>query len=325
MKSLRVVRKAFVFGLLLVCVSFCLALVWLRWESHQPRDRWFVERHGELIGVTTERGLTPHSQLTEKLRLTSSSGLTVVARLIRDENVEGRLPVLVVLGGHRTGSDAVDLFGDVGQRAVVGIDYPYDGPEKVRGISQSLGAIPAARRAFLDTVPGVSLVIDWLVQQPWADPGRIIVVGGSLGVPFAASAAAFDKRITGAMLVHGAADNRLWLEAQIERRVDTTWTHYPLSVVLHWLAYGPVHDTRKTVGRIAPRPLVIIGARDDERTPAGQTELLYQLAGEPKRLRWTEGLHIEPDRSEIIEELLKIADSEMGFLAAPANGSQPRQ
>ena len=50
-----------------------------------------------------------------------------------------------------------------------------------------------------------------------------------------------------------------------------------------------------------------------------QTELLYQLAGEPKRLRWTEGLHIEPDRSEIIKELLAIADEEMAFL----NGMAP--
>ena len=325
MKSLRVLRKAFVYGLLLVCVLFCLALGWLRWESHQPRDQWFVERHGELLGVTKEPGSTPYGQLTEKLTLTSSSGLVVVARLIRDEEYEGRLPVLVVLGGHRTGSDAVDLFGDVGHRAVVGIDYPYDGPEKVRGLSQSLGAIPAARRAFLDTVPGVSVLLDWLVEQAWVDPGRIIVVGGSLGVPFAASAAAFDERITGAMLVHGAADNRLWLEAQVERRIETGWLHYPLSVVLHWLAYGPVHDTLRNVGRIAPRPLVIVGARDDERTPAGQTELLYELAGEPKRLRWTEGLHIEPDRSEIIAELLSIADSEMDFLTGFADGNQPRQ
>ena len=319
MKSLQLVRKVVVYGLLLVFFLICVALGWLRWESHQPRDQWFVERHGKLLDAATERGSTPFDQLTEKLTLTSSSGLVVVARLIRDENIAGRLPVLVVLGGHRTGSDAVDLFGDVGRRAVVGIDYPYDGPEKVRGISQSLGAIPAARRAFLDTVPGVSLLIDWLVEQPWVDPGRIIVVGGSLGVPFAASAAAIDQRITGAMLVHGAADNRLWLQAQIERRVETGWLHYPLAVVLHWLAYGPVHDTRKTVGRIAPRPLLIVGARDDERTPAGQTELLYQLAGEPKRLRWTEGLHIEPDRSEIIEELLAIADEEMAFL----NGMAP--
>ena len=45
-----------------------------------------------------------------------------------------------------------------------------------------------------------------------------------------------------------------------------------------------------------------------------QTELLYELAGEPKRLRFTDGAHIEPDRSEIIEALLHIASEEMTFL-----------
>jgi dienelactone hydrolase len=292
-------------------------LAWLRWESHLPRDEWFVARHGQLSDVIADRGVTPYGQLTERLTLTSSSGLQVVARLIRDEQIVGRLPVLVVLGGHRTGSDAVDLFGDVGQRPVVGVDYPYDGPEKVRGVSQSLGAIPAARQAFLDTVPGVSLVIDWLEGQPWVDPGRIFIIGGSLGVPFAVSAAAHDSRIAGAMLVHGAADNRLWLEAQLARRIDATWLHYPLSVVLHWLAYGPVHDTGRNIGKIAPRPVVVIGAREDERTPAGQTERLYELAGEPKRLRWTKGKHIEPDRAGIIAELLEIADEELAFLTGP--------
>ena len=311
----RAARRFLVYGLLLAFAAVCILLTWLRWESHLPRDEWFVERHGELSEVLAERGTTPYGQMTQRLTLTSDSGLKIVARLIRNENIDGRLPVLVVLGGHRTGSDAVDLFGDVGQRAVIGVDYPYDGPEKVRGMSQSLRAIPAARRAFLDTVPGVSLVIDWLEGQPWVDPGRIFIIGGSLGVPFAVSAAAHDSRIAGAMLVHGAADNRLWLEAQLARRIDATWLHYPLSVVLHWLAYGPVHDTGRNIGRIAPRPLVIIGARDDERTPAGQTELLYELAGEPKRMRFTDGAHIEPDRTDIIAELLRIADEEMAFLA----------
>ena len=325
MRVWRRIGRLLVYGFLLVIVSICGLLAWLRWESHLPRDEWFDERHGQLADVSTDRGVTPNGQLTDRLMLTSSSGLQVVARLIRDEHIDGRLPVLVVLGGHRTGSDAVDLFGDVGQRAVVGVDYPYDGPEKVRGVSQSLGAIPAARRGFLDTVPAVSLVIDWLEGQPWADPDRIFIIGGSLGVPFAVSAAAHDSRIAGAMLVHGAADNRLWLEAQLARRIDAAWLHYPLSVVLHWLAYGPVHDTGRNIGKIAPRPVVVIGAREDERTPAGQTELLYELSGDPKRIRFTDGAHIEPDRTEIIAELLSIADEEMAFLTGAGREARPEQ
>ncbi|HSG96605.1 MAG TPA: prolyl oligopeptidase family serine peptidase [Woeseiaceae bacterium] len=311
---IRVVLKLLKYAVIAIVFVLVMSLAWLRWESHQPRTEYWQERHGQLIAIASEESTTPHGQLTETLTLGSDSGLQVLVRVIRDRQTNRRLPVLIVLGGHRTGSDAVDLFGYVGERVVIGIDYPYYGPEKVKGVRQTLSTIPLARQAFLDTVPAVSLVLDWIVGQPWADTDRVVVVGASLGVPFAAAAAARDQRIKGAVLVHGAADNRLWIEAQVARRIDTGFMHYPLSVVLHWLAYGPSLDTGQHIARITPRPVVIIGALRDERTPAGQTELLYKLAGEPKRLRFTDSAHVEPDRPEIVAALLRMADEEMVFL-----------
>jgi hypothetical protein len=58
---------------------------------------------------------------------------------------------------------------------------------------------------------------------------------------------------------------------------------------------------------------LIVGARDDERTPEGQTRALFDAAREPKMLRWTEGRHVEPGRSDIIDDLLRIADEELPF------------
>jgi dienelactone hydrolase len=239
----------------------------------------------------------------------------VLFRVIRPSEPARKLPVLMVLGGHRTGSDAVDLFGHVGDRAVVALDYPYAGPEKVRGIRQILSTLPLARQAFRDTPPAVALVLDWIGEQAWADQGQLIIIGASLGVPFAALAAARDPRIDAVMLVHGAADNLAWLEAQVARRSELTFLHRPLATLIHWMAYGPTFDTAANVARISPRPVVIIGARDDERTPAGETEALFAAAGEPKVLRWTEGRHVEPDRSDVIAQLLAIADQELPQLS----------
>lgn len=219
--------------------------------------------------------------------------------------------MLLILGGHRTGSDAVELFGNVGRRAVVALDYPYDGPERVKGFGPVVKTIPLARQAFLDTPPAVSLVVDWLLEEPWVDAAQLVIVGASLGVPFAATAAARDDRIKGALLVHGAADNRLWLEAQVARRIDTKFMHRPLATILYWLAYAPALNTPERVAQISPRPVLIIGARHDERTPAGQTELLFAAAKEPKLLRWTGGRHIQPGRNEVVRELLRIADEEL--------------
>ena len=309
----RRVLKYFALFILLTTIS---AVLWLRWDAGRPRDDWFNERQGEIETAVVETSVTRYGQLSEAVELISTTGLRVNFRVIRDTRAGGAAPVLLTLGGHRTGSDAVDLFGDVGDRAVVGLDYPYDGPEKVKGAAAIARTIPQARQAFLDTVPAVSLVVDWLVQQPWADSNKIIIAGVSLGVPFAATVARRDHRIAGAVLVHGAADNRLWMETQVARRIDTELLHYPLSVVLYWLAYGPVLDTSQHVTHLAPRPLLIINARDDERTPDGQAQMLFAAAGEPKRLRFSEGRHIQPNRTEIIAELLQIIDDEMDFLIA---------
>ena len=97
------------------------------------------------------------------------------------------------------------------------------------------------------------------------------------------------------------------------RRTDTRLLHRPLASIVHWLAYGPTFNTAHNVALISPRPVVIIGARNDERTPAGQTEALYAAAGDPKQLRWTEGQHIEPGRVDVIVELLGIADDVLPF------------
>jgi len=295
-------------------MSITLSLIWLRWESSRPRDEWFSERHGQIETVSTEESITKYGQLAESVRLISDSGLQVSFRIIRDVETDAPLPVLMILGGHRTGSDVVELFGDVRHRSVVGVDYPYDGPDKVKGVIPIARMIPLARQAFLDTVPAVSLILDWLVEQPWVDKNRMVLVGASLGVPFAATAAARDRRITGLMLVHGAADNRLWLEVQAARRIDTELLHYPLATILYWLAYGPVLDTSKHVANVSPRPVLIIGARDDERTPAGQAELLFDAARDPKRLRFTDGQHVQSNRKEIVAELRRIADEELIFL-----------
>lgn len=310
-------RKALRIALFYVIVPVILivaaTLVWLQRDAHRSLDAYFSDRHGELVNVSVTEASQSGNQDSQFLTLESNSGLQVSLRAIVGNRTTDPLPVLLVLGGHRTGSDAVELFGNVGEKAVVALDYPYDGPEKAKGLLEVARTVPLARKAFIDTPPAVSLTLDWIVEQDWADTEQIVIVGASLGVPFAALAAARDHRISAAMLVHGAADNQVWLEAQVSRRIDSIFLHRPLATLIHWLAYGPTFNTAENVARIAPRPVVIIGARADERTPAGQTEALYAAAGKPKQLRWTEGLHIEPGRDDIIAELLAIADELLPF------------
>ena len=293
-----------------------LALLWLKVDSARPLEDYFEERRGKVARLEGSVTADAWGQVSNLARITSDSGLGVTFRVIRPPDAGTRLPVLLVLGGHRTGSDAVELFGDVGDRAVVALDYPYEGPEKIRGFGQTLDALPLARQAFRDTPAAVQLVLDWVAEQSWANNEQVVIIGASLGVPFAALIAARDPRIDAAILVHGAADNQAWLEAQVARRNDARWLHRPVATLIHWMAYGPTFDTAENVAKITPRPVIVIGARLDERTPEGETEALFEAAGEPKVLRWTDGMHVQPNRPDIIGQLLAIADEELPRLTA---------
>ena len=43
---IRIVLRIARYALILVVIGLVASLAWLRWESHQPRDEWWQERHG---------------------------------------------------------------------------------------------------------------------------------------------------------------------------------------------------------------------------------------------------------------------------------------
>lgn len=289
-------------------------LLWLYADANRERLDEFRARHGELAGVERDSLDAAPDLVAERVRLTSTSGLAVTLRVLRPRVHEGPLPGLMILGGHRTGADAVELFSDTGGRVIVAFDYPYDGPLETDTLLSTLGAVPAIRRAFLDAAPAIWLATDWLNAQDWLDAGQIALAGVSLGVPFTATAAAHDERIAALLLVHGAADNRAWIERNIARRADLGPLLPPAATIANWLVYGSLHDTAKHVGMLSPRPAIIVGARDDERVPDGQTAALYAAAGEPRVLRWTEGRHIQTGRRDIVDEIMALAGEELARL-----------
>lgn len=300
---------------LAVLLALGLALAWLRWDAGRARGEWFDARKGTLQSAEiTPGGLVGRDRhRVESVRLTSDTGLEVSFRVLRPDVESPPRPVLVVLGGHRTGSQAVTLFDEIGGLAFVALDYPYDGPASVSGLGEFASILPQIRQALLDIPPAISLTLDWLREQDWADGDQIAMAGVSLGVPFAATAAARDDRLSGLMLAHGAADNRQWLELNLTRDFEAEWLRPPMATLMHWLAYGPLFDTTERVAAVSPRPVVIVGARGDHRTPEAQTRQLYAAAGEPKTLYWTEGGHVNPEAGEIIDDLVRIANEEMPF------------
>jgi len=283
------------------------ALGWWVTAQYRPQEAYFEQRRGTSHTATAGTWQTEAGGfISQAVTVRADTGLEVNFRVLRPGEFDELLPLVIILGGHRTGRDAVDLIGAPGPMIVAALDYPYDGPERPRGLRQSLAMVPAARRGLRDTPPAVQLALDWLVAQPGTDPARIELMGVSLGVPIATTVAATDVRITRLWLVHGSGDNRRWIAHNIGSRVRPAPLRELGAWLLHLVARGPAFDAAVQVGRVAPRPVVIIGARDDARLPEMMVKALHAAAGEPKELLWTEGGHVDR-RPENVRQVLDLA------------------
>jgi len=313
-------RRRWLPTVIAVAVVIAAACLWL-FDHLRSQEAQFIRRRGKVASVQVTPGDAPGGAfLSAAVRITANTGLSVDFRMLRPAGPTQPLPLVLILGGHETGRDAVDLVGDPGPMVVAALDYPYQGPAKPRGW-RILSSIPAIQRGLLDTPPAVSLALDWLVDQPEVDRTRVELVGASLGVPFAAVAGALDPRFRRVWLIHGAADNRSLLEHNLRSRIASGWLRAGAANLLYLLAYGPTLEPARWVPRIAPRPVVIIGAADDERLPREKVEQLYATAGEPKELLWTQGRHIEPGRPEVLRQLLEVVRTRV--LQPPDPASTP--
>lgn len=292
-----------------------LFLAWAGWwlaDHARPRHHVFAERHGTIVAA--EPGALvrePGGFTSQAIRLGADSGLVVDARVLRPDAQDRPLPVVMLLGGHRTGRDAIELVGHPGEAVMVALDYPYQGRVAIRSTASFFRGIREVQQALLDTPPAASLVLDWLATQPWADTTRAELVGVSFGVPFVAVAGALDERFRRVWMIHGGAGNRGWIEHNLRERVPQRWLRPLAATLVHLLIYGNSFDTAEWAKQISPRQVIVIGARDDERLPEHKVLNLYHAARQPKELIWTEGGHIDPRRPDLVQALLGIVRSRM--------------
>lgn len=293
--------------LLAAIVLVVLALIAFYLELAIPKHDYFLERRGTLVHqevlAASENGI-----VQDTIRLESSTGLAVEMRVARPVTSPGEtLPVIVVMGGEGTGKDAVDLVGEPDGVAYVALDYPYRGDQELDAFWESISAIPAIQQAFLDSPPAMSLAVDWLEQQEWFDPDNVELVGASLGVPFTAVAGAIDERFTRVWLLHGGAENLPWVMHVGRRHIENEFLRSVVARVALLLVHGNSFRTMDWIPRIAPRPVVIVAAKDDDFVPPeAQRPFLEAARSASVDLVWTEGQHIRPTRRDELQQLLDV-------------------
>jgi len=227
------------------------------------------------------------------------------------------LPVLLVVSGLASGAETLALIPPTPGVALVGYHWPFAWPlpEGLALLQQA----PALYRQAL-AVPGqLAAALLWLRDQPWADGGRVTLVGISLGGLVAPAA----QRLAAA---RGAAPGWTVLG----------YAGAPLAAVIgqhpavRRLPLGPL--LAEGLG-LALRPLepalhlphltghfLLIGATDDLLvSPAAFERYLERLQGERRVVR-VAGPHVAPDQEVVLSEVVAAVRRwlvEQGVVVSP--------
>jgi len=225
--------------------------------------------------------------------------------------------VVMVYSGANTGRKILELIPKRPDLVVVAPQYPYSRPRTPAAYASWPRDV---RSAVFRGVAGGLLTVSYLEQSEGLDARRLLLVGASLGTPFAVLHAALDARVPRVRLVHGGGDFPMVLRSIAQRR-GRPWRGHLEALLAEALvdSFDPLHY----IGEIAPREVILIGARQDRYFPAASTMALYERAGQPKRLLWTDGAHVASRPTPALEEVLRQLELYLAGEAAFGDRTPP--
>jgi hypothetical protein len=263
------------------------------------------------LTLVAERVLpSPPGEELRELRFRAPDGSSVQGVLRRPAAAGSRRAGVLLIAGRETGRKAATVIPGPLLEVVLALEYPAELP--VDGTALPLRSIPEIRRTAY-RVPGLLRgAARWLAALPEVDAGRILLVGVSYGVPFAA-AAGTDSIFRGVTLQHGGADLALLLRHNLPVRQPLLRRAAASAAARYVRSLEPARH----VGHIAPTPLLLINAEHDELVPRASAVRLHRAAGAPKRIVWLPHGHLMPDHDPVMRELADSTLAHFGFLRGP--------
>jgi pimeloyl-ACP methyl ester carboxylesterase len=246
--------------------------------------------------------------IIDSITLKDSRGMEVKG-FLRIPHGEGPFPAVVLLAGLNTGRESLEWVMDVPETrhvAFLTLDYPYQGKTQFENIEflRNLGPI---YDALFDGVNAGIYAQRYLAKLPEIDSDRIFIVGVSFGAFYSIVSGALDPNFAMVGVFFGGADFAALLDHNMARQgilklAPIRWAASRIAaMVLHPL------EPMEWIGKIAPRPVLMINGTQDASIPEEYATELFRAAGNPKKLVWIDSKHIDQQGPAIVGELISVS------------------
>jgi dienelactone hydrolase len=222
----------------------------------------------------------------------SSPGGRVTAYLVEPQGKGPFAAVLFMHWGQGNRSEFLDEAIELASAGVVSLllDAPFARPEPWRRPAKP-GDYKEDREIFVQSIIDMRRGVDLLETRSNVDRKRIGYVGHSYGASLAGALAATEKRIKALVLMAGLPSISEFTRSSKHPGMTKYRESIPKEDFERYVKDISVIDANQYIGKATPSVLFFQFAEQDEFITKEDAVKYFQLASEPKEVKWYEGGH----------------------------------
>jgi alpha/beta superfamily hydrolase len=221
-----------------------------------------------------------------------------------EDMTDRRFPVVIIMGGIEIGRKSLSYIKRHGQNILISYEYPYSPEYWYDGMA--LLEIIQIQKAVLIVPSQIAGIMDWTLQQTWADTSRINLLGYSFGAVFVPAAHHLVQtkniKIKSTVLAYGGANIQQLLMTNLKIKPQWLKTLSAFLAAHSIRAMEPELHLPYLKGRF-----FIINGKYDNQIPVQSYRQLQELTPQPKTIMNLEAGHLHPGNPDLMRQVVDLS------------------